>query len=1595
MTPSAAALLLILAAKATTQVLAAPTLPSPPLWQPSSLSSSASQQPPWSVLGLPRGPLITARNNSEVARLPAFPTFPDEEFTRRENCPHESSSPALKLWSDPSTWPGGLVPANSSSTNVTLPANTAVLFTAASSPLFLGFLTIPASSSLVFDDSVPSSSSVLGDDVEELQLHTSGISVVGSGAALVAGSETCRMVNRRLRLTFHGSRPSPYAMLSTDPAIKGLVAMDGGRIELHGALYTATWSRLASTAAVNDTWIFLQDSVNWEAGQEIAVMTTAWKEDRTYRESEVVKVRSAFRLPDNITAVEIFPPLTYRHYAGRDYQAEVALLSRRIVVEGSADDSEPTDKTPLACDDGYHSRLPCPNSYRTGYGAHVMVMGASSVGKFSGVELTRVGQTNVLGRYPIHFHLLYSNGYNSFVQDCSVHRSYYRAFAVHATNNTRLHRNVAFDVQGHAIYFEDGIEENNEVFFNIAALVHPIGPIPTDATSQGQFFPSATVQNEWLRQPADIAASGFYFLNARQKIIGNAAVGGWSGYSFPNANSPIGLHRSWSPFFIPKNRPIIEFRGNTARSTGTLWDQAGGIYCGGDLSFVDAAVDATSELLQYNPGRSNPGRQPNLNGVPVPDVFQDFKASVMSVGAMHWGDRTAFERVETIDVLRSMTVFGRVTISNLLITCRSPNLLLASTPGNGKYGYEGRLKNWDRNMFQSYDTGQSHLLSNVTFRACLPWQSWMTIRPWAALTHSDQFVPEQMLAARGVKYEPGSVDTSIKAPPLVAFTVPDKQSVSGMLQSIVDADGSLTFPAIAAMAAASNTTAVQKPILMGSAIAGDWWRLDKRCKQPMNWQWYLCDYKASSPSSSFTPSSSSATPSSFSNRGVASLYLNYDSPLQSTVGSTICTNGGPEPCPFVGRVGHIGWSNATSGMPLSPHPKLTGPVGGFGWHVRWAAGAPVKLAISQVQLNQSDILMVAMPYPKPGGALNLNVTLFNPFYPTCPSWCRPDWGCVCAYSYRRVSSIREVRYGRGDEMYWDSETGWLYFQVTRQPTENSVLSPTFEFRKPHFPPDLAFDGMTISAKQNSWSPRIVVEATNCVLSPSNPLYCQLPQDEASLAYTPPVSAFCAPGEVAGGYDLCALPDPSPSPTPTPTFSAAASVSASVATFPSTSSSSAAMSRSPAVSLSPLPAPSRGVTMAVSRVEFTMRMAVNGSAIVMSSSTSVESTGAALCTALASAIEQRVLSATTMPAGSSVEVSCVRSIPLWKRKDGGRQRRVQAQASPLAACDPSTCLLSGFNISLALVDTAPLAPSTSADPAAAAVAMAKQAVSDTNGLLLLVAQQLASSSAALSSLLQAPDGSLSASASLAVEQAPVAVAVASGSSQSPSSPSPAAAPGDASSSSGSDGLSTAAIAGIAGGSVAVVLLAVLGIAGYLRWNRLKSAITPPQRGYLSKSKAIGSITPRSLSGQLPAEAAGSGIESSAFLGKASGKTQTARKSSVAAAMAAMRPGAQLGPGANAASRVPSSNGSSGSSGFVASTINPTFHHLASPSPSSSPLPSSSSPLPSSQGQRHQRTQRALGSVIVASSAGSSAALASSPPASAISFAPSPLSPSNKK
>jgi hypothetical protein len=530
----------------------------------------------------PPGPYVTAQSHSEVVKIPD-PQSPPNQGSRID-CPH--LLPSLKLWQDPSTWTGFVVP--NPGADVTIPPNASVLVSQSVS-VILGVVTVPATSKLIF-----------GEDPSGIQFQARGMDVKGK---LIAGSETC-LLETPLTVTLHGTRPSNAVTSPPLATYKGIVV--SGVLELHGKRFFRTWSRLAKTVQPGDRVLLLQHQVNWMPGQDIVLVTTAMKDSREWHQNEVLTVSAVGSNPPAGVGCIVFvtSPVAYRHVAIAAYQAEVGLLSRMITIQGSASDSEPTDPDLLTCTYMQYPSLvdneqrwiygstsrPCPNKELTGFGGHVIVT-SGGTGRVEGVQLYRMGQTNVLGRYPMHFHML-GNCPGCYFKHSSVRRSFYRCISVHGTNQITVSENVAFDVLGYCYYLEDGVEEKNTISFNLAAFVHFLGEAPWGWGQTTQI----TKQSASLTNPADVTAAGFYITNVHNNIIGNAASGGYAGFAFPMLQRPIGLSRG--VVMNPSIRTSLALNGNTAHSTGWWWYHAAAFYFGGSLYY-----DTDGVTLVYNAGR--------------------------------------------------------------------------------------------------------------------------------------------------------------------------------------------------------------------------------------------------------------------------------------------------------------------------------------------------------------------------------------------------------------------------------------------------------------------------------------------------------------------------------------------------------------------------------------------------------------------------------------------------------------------------------------------------------------------------------------------------------------------------------------------------------------------------------------------------------------------------------------------------------------------------------------------------------------------------------------------------------------------------------
>jgi hypothetical protein len=191
--------------------------------------------------------LLGARSGSAYEAVAVQRRMPLADPSRRVQsaCPHDE---------------GGLLPFEQLvAADVTVPAGKRYLV---SEPARVTALTIPAGSELVFAD------------IPGLVLTVDTVTVLGR---LRLGSDTCPLLSDGIGITF---------------ASGGGLVVDGGVLDLHGKPYAPTWTRLAQTAAARSKTLRLQDPVDWEAGQEVLVVTSAWEDTPDKHENEIRRIAS-------------------------------------------------------------------------------------------------------------------------------------------------------------------------------------------------------------------------------------------------------------------------------------------------------------------------------------------------------------------------------------------------------------------------------------------------------------------------------------------------------------------------------------------------------------------------------------------------------------------------------------------------------------------------------------------------------------------------------------------------------------------------------------------------------------------------------------------------------------------------------------------------------------------------------------------------------------------------------------------------------------------------------------------------------------------------------------------------------------------------------------------------------------------------------------------------------------------------------------------------------------------------------------------------------------------------------------------------------
>ena len=273
-----------------------------------------------------------------------------------------------------------------------------------------------------------------------------------------------------------------------------------GRMEFHGAPLSRTWLKLGTPAKAGDTSVTLSEAVTgWRSGDRLILTATTRqsKEKKTFVASVVDRTQTEERVLTGVSGaiLTLDKPLTYAHLAEGNYRAEVANLSRNVIVESAN-----------------------PEKAR----GHTMYHRGSR-GSISYAEFRHLGKEGVLGRYSLHFHQCGDSMRGSSVIGASIWDSGNRWLTIHGTNYLVVRDCVGYRSIGHGFFLENGTEVYNILDRNLAVQALNGKPLPKQVVPFDK--------ND---------GSGFWWANSLNAFTGNVACDcDEYGYFFQVAKTPV------------------------------------------------------------------------------------------------------------------------------------------------------------------------------------------------------------------------------------------------------------------------------------------------------------------------------------------------------------------------------------------------------------------------------------------------------------------------------------------------------------------------------------------------------------------------------------------------------------------------------------------------------------------------------------------------------------------------------------------------------------------------------------------------------------------------------------------------------------------------------------------------------------------------------------------------------------------------------------------------------------------------------------------------------------------------------------------------
>ena len=445
-------------------------------------------------------------------------------------------------WSDPGTWEPAHVPANGE--RVLVSGQTTVKYNAESDAI-IRLLQVAGTLSFARDRNTTLNVGILKvqnsercsengfrcdfhavtDDGEPSAAPGSALPAleVGTADAPIPAEFTAR-----IRLHFFEGMNRDDA-----PAISACSA----RMDFHGAPMNHTWVKLGADANARATSVSLGEPVTgWRVGDTVIVTGSVHGDhQRTYRPGE--KNASEPETEERTIAtieggtLTLDRPLAHTHFGSGEFRSEVANLSRNVIIE-SAD----------------------PGGVRGHTIYHQFSSGGISYARFA-----HLGKENVLGRYPIHFHLVEDTMRGSGVVGAAIVDSHNRWITLHGTQYLLVRDCVGYQSVGHGFFMEDGTEVFNLLDHNLGVQAY-----------RGKRLPKQVLGFD----PNDGAA--FWWANGRNSLTRNVSCEN-DEYGFRYDSQSTGSFDSRLAVRGPdghegrvdiRTLPFYRFEGNEAHTEG-------------------------------------------------------------------------------------------------------------------------------------------------------------------------------------------------------------------------------------------------------------------------------------------------------------------------------------------------------------------------------------------------------------------------------------------------------------------------------------------------------------------------------------------------------------------------------------------------------------------------------------------------------------------------------------------------------------------------------------------------------------------------------------------------------------------------------------------------------------------------------------------------------------------------------------------------------------------------------------------------------------------------------------------------------------------